>query len=226
MKFIFVIASVFLLPLTAHCQAALENMIFTVGTSTSSGGTPWSYVCWQAQNPESIKGKTFAIYRKVGDANSPALYQRQGLVSLQSNPAVIEPLLERGHHLKDNWNKLEIALTNFFKGLLPANDTSTAAEKLSVVIRGSLNDPGNFKNLVFLGRTFPGSISASVLPTPSRCQLPVYSLTKCGSSIWPMKKTSPLLVVSLSTRPIVRPCQRPARQCRFQISQRTAPPEM
>src|SRR6185369_507511 len=67
----------------------------------------------------------------------------------------IEPLLRRAENLGDDMNKLNQDLQQLFVSLVPSSSISRA-DQLSAVIRGSLNNPDYYQNLLLLARNHAG----------------------------------------------------------------------
>jgi hypothetical protein len=134
----------------------IDNMIYTAGTTTTDAqNRSWAYVLWQATTPQLVRGKSYAVYAKSGDANSPALYQRKAVVRLQTEPALIDALLQRSVNLGENLPLLEERLAHLFQKLAPPAG-ATLADKLSIIIRSALDDPEQFKSLLLISRVHPG----------------------------------------------------------------------
>jgi hypothetical protein len=155
-----------------RAQTGIDRLVIMAGTTTvDTQGRDWAYLVWQATEPESIRSRMFAVYSKPGDANSAALYERQAIVGIQTDPVVIQPLLQRSVHLGQDLVSLEETINNLFEKLMP-DPTLPLAEKLSAVIRGSLENPDHFKNLVLMARVHPavgmclGWAHASLIPGP------------------------------------------------------------
>src|SRR5687767_6068946 len=54
---------------TAIAQDGLNDLVYTVGTTTTDTyGRQWAFLLWQGTSPSLISGQTFAIYAKSGDA--------------------------------------------------------------------------------------------------------------------------------------------------------------
>jgi hypothetical protein len=139
----------------------LEEMIYTVGTTTKDGmGRDWGYILWQGEAPNGVQAKRYAIYAKSGGASSLNAYARQAVVGVQTDPAVIQVLLGRGENLGENVVQLESRIDTLFQAIIP-DPSLSLAEKISAVIRGSLNDANHFNNLIVLARLHP-SISLSL----------------------------------------------------------------
>src|SRR5512138_47018 len=138
--------------LAAHAQNGIGDIVYTVGTvARDSHGRDWAYLLWQATEPVLISNRVFAVYNKPGEATNNAPYTRVSLVSLQTDARVIEPLLERAANLGDDLIKLQQDLQQLFGALMPASALSRA-EQLSAVLRGSLNDPRYYQNVLLLAR--------------------------------------------------------------------------
>jgi hypothetical protein len=138
----------------AVSRAQVENLIYTVGTSIDSSGQTWAYVSWQATDPQVLRGPVLAVYAKPGLPASPGDYVRKSVVTQQTDPAVIQVLLQRSVRLGENLDELEAAVTAAFQDLMPGGNLDLA-HKLSIVIRGSL-DHEHFDNLYLLSRMHPG----------------------------------------------------------------------
>ena len=134
----------------------IGDIVYTVGTVERDGfGRDWAYLLWQATEPSLISNRVFAVYAKPGDASNAAPYVRKSVVMMQTDARVIEPLLRRAENLGDDQNKLQEDLQQLFSNLMPSN-TIARAERLSAVIRGSLNDAKHYQNLLLLARNHAG----------------------------------------------------------------------
>lgn len=142
--------------LSARAQEGLDNLISTAGTTIQdAAGRHWAYLYWQGSSPNLVLGRTYAVYAKPGDASSPAPYQRVSVVSQQTDPRNIEPLLRRAENLGEDPLKLEQDLHSLFEALMPS-PTISRAEKVSAAIRGSLAQEEYFQNLLLTARVHPG----------------------------------------------------------------------
>jgi len=139
-----------------RAQSGVGDIVYTVGTVTrDSFGRDWAYLLWQGTGPGLISNRVFAVYAKPGDATNTAAYTRASIIALQTDARVIEPLLERAQNLGDDLVKLQADLTQLFGNFMPSSAISRA-DQLSAVIRGSLNDPRYYQNLLLLARNHPG----------------------------------------------------------------------
>jgi len=134
--------------------AQVGDMMYTVGATRANGGQQWGYVMWQASSPGVLKNRSFAVYTKAGNADSPNPYVRKGVVFQQLHPTAIEPLLNRAQNLGDDLVKLEDRVTAVFDELMPSS-TLSLAEKLSIVFQATLSSPEHFDNLMNLARLHP-----------------------------------------------------------------------
>lgn len=140
----------------AQAQSGIGDIVYTVGTTArDSHGRDWAYILWQGTEPQLISNRVFAVYSKPGEATNSAPYTRLSLVSLQTDPRVIEPLLERAANLGDDMFKLNEDIQQLFGSFIPPTSV-TRAQQLSAVIRGSLNHPESYQNLLLLARNHPG----------------------------------------------------------------------
>ncbi|HMJ92420.1 MAG TPA: hypothetical protein VK530_21535, partial [Candidatus Acidoferrum sp.] len=140
---------------TALGQEAIGPFISTVGTTVRepATGRDWAYVLWTANTPSLVNGRSHAIYAKAGDANSPSLFTRAAIVSLQTEAVTLTPLLARAAMLGDDTNTLHVDIDALFGKFIPAN--LPLPQKLSAVVRGAIIDERNYGRLVLLARTHP-----------------------------------------------------------------------
>ena len=132
------------------------DFIYTVGTTVrDAAGRDWAYIMWQATQPQLLTNKVFAIYAKSGEATNTASYSRVAIVQTQTDPRVIEPLLERAQFLGDNLNQLQVDLADLFGSFIPPTAISRG-EQLSAVFRGALGDSRHYPNLILLARNHVG----------------------------------------------------------------------
>jgi len=144
-----------LLP-AARSQSGIGSIVYSVGTTIQDlHGTNWAYVLWQGTEPSLVSNRVFAVYSKPGDATNTAPYIRRSLVSVQTDPRVIEPLLERAGSVGDDLTKLDQDVGQLFGSFIPASSV-TRAEQLSAVIRGSLGSATYYQDLLLLARNHPG----------------------------------------------------------------------
>jgi hypothetical protein len=148
-------ALAFLSPLAARAQTGLGEIVYTVGTvARDTHGRDWAYLVWQGADPSLISNRVFAIYAKPGDMTNNAPFTRLSVVSLQTDAAVIEPLIMRAQNIGDDTFKLQQDLLQVFANLAPATAISPA-QQLSAVLRGSLGDPNSYQNILLLARNHP-----------------------------------------------------------------------
>lgn len=137
-----------------HAQI-LEDTVFTLGTVTrDQSNRNWAYVVLQPTEPGLLAQRKLAVYVKAGDATSATPFERQAILTLQTDPAAIAALLQRAANLGDDQAALNSRLSNLFAALIPSG-TPTLAERLSIVIRGSLDKPQHYQKLVQLSRFHP-----------------------------------------------------------------------
>lgn len=135
----------------------LDEVLFSVGTTLldeDGDGEAWSYLLWQAEDLEQLKGRVIAVYSKSGEADSPDAYTYEGTARTRLDPVAIQTLVTRGEQLGDDPVTLESDIDNLFEELVPDGSISLA-EKISAVVDGCLLDPELFENLIFLSRTHP-----------------------------------------------------------------------
>lgn len=128
--------------------------VSTVGTTwRDANNQDWAYLFWIGNEISLIGGRTYAIYGKSGESSSASPYARVGIVSLQTDARVIQPMLARGANIGDNTNNLHVDIDALFgKFVAP---TLPLAEKVSAVLRGAMADEGQLGRLLILARTHP-----------------------------------------------------------------------
>lgn len=133
----------------------LENAVFTLGTTTlDNAGRSWAYLVMEPTEPGLLRDRKIAVYSKPGDPTAAAAYVRQSIFGLETETAVIQALLNRSGYLGDDLGLLTTRVDNLFAAVIPDKSIDLAS-KLSVVIRGAFDQPGQFGNLVLLGRLHP-----------------------------------------------------------------------
>jgi hypothetical protein len=151
--FLLLFAVVAIIGLRADDQ---NRTILTFGTTAiGPGGEHAAYVVWEPIGFHVPPDHAFAIYSKAGESASTEPYVFQGVARIQTSPAVIQNLLTRSVLLGQDLVALESDLMAMFAGIIPV-DTFGLAQKLSVVIRGSLADQRYFDNLMLLSRLHAG----------------------------------------------------------------------
>ncbi len=133
----------------------LEDTVFTLGTVTQDKSLRhWGFLLMQPTRPDLLYQRKLAIYRKAGDAGSSAAYERRAILTMTTDPSLIGALLQRAVNLGDDTNALSARIDNLFAAIVPAGNLSLA-DKLGAVIRGSLDQPQHYNNLIQLGRLHP-----------------------------------------------------------------------
>jgi hypothetical protein len=145
-----------LAPQPARAQSGIGDIIYTVGTTTRDPhGRDWAYILWQGTSPGLTSNRVFAVYLKAGEATNLAPYTRLSLVAQQTDPRVIEPLLERAANVGDDMIKLDQDIEQLFASFIPPASV-TRADQLSGVIRGSVGNATYYQDLLLLARNHPG----------------------------------------------------------------------
>ena len=133
----------------------LEDTVFTLGTVTrDQTNRNWAYLVLQPTDSGLLADRKLAVYVKSGDTTSATPYERQAILTLQTDPLAITALLQRAGSIGEDLAALDGRVSNLFAALIPSG-TPTLAERLSVVIRGSLDKPQHYQKLVQLARFHP-----------------------------------------------------------------------
>jgi len=144
------------LPQATRAQSGIGDIIYTVGTTARDPhGRDWAYILWQGTSPSLTSNRVFAVYIKSGEATNNSPYTRLSLVAQQTDPRVIEPLLERAANVGDDMSKLDQDIQQLFGSFIPPSSV-TRADQLSAVIRGSVGSAVYYQDLLLLARNHPG----------------------------------------------------------------------
>jgi hypothetical protein len=142
-------------PQTASAAEPLANAVFSIGTTTTNAqGAAWAYLLWQPTEPNALAGRKIAVYARPGAADGSGDYQRRTVTQRQTDPLVIQSLLNRAMNLGDDLGVLNMRVDALFAAAVPKASLSLA-EKVSGIIRGAEHDPKLLANLIFLGRLHP-----------------------------------------------------------------------
>ena len=148
------VASLLILPYWVTAQG-FGPVLSTVGTTVEDGsGRDWNYLLWQTDDPVPFSEGQLAVYRKEGPADSANPYTRQAIVQRQVEGPTVASLISRAMNVRDDPVALEGTLDAMFQELMPAGAV-TLSDKVSAAIRGALNDPDQWNNLLLLARTHP-----------------------------------------------------------------------
>lgn len=148
------LTAVLFLPTVAGAQG-FGPVMSTVGTTIEDGaGRDWNYLLWQTDGPLPFPGGHLAIYRKNGPSDSADPYVRQAIVQRQVEGPTIRSLINRSLNLGEDPVALDGTLDAMFQEIMPANAV-TLSDKVSAAVRGALNDPNQWDNLLLLARSHP-----------------------------------------------------------------------
>ncbi|MDB6070618.1 MAG: hypothetical protein JWL81_1789 [Verrucomicrobiales bacterium] len=134
---------------------ALKETLYTAGTVTKNAANQhWAYLSFQIDEPAKLMDRKLAVYVKPGGPASPAAFVRKAVVTVQTEPLILQTLITRAANLGESAAELEFALNEIFGDLVP-DPSLSLAKKLSGVIQGALPDPQQYGSLVLLSRTHP-----------------------------------------------------------------------
>ena len=131
-----------------------ENLVFCSGTVSSHGAEELAYLVWQATDDALLNRRAVAIYAKPGDFAAPGTFSLVGVAEVQTDERTLELLCARAQKVGEDLSSLETSLDSYFQELILTN-TLSLPSKLSSVVRGSLGNPDEFGNLVFMARVHP-----------------------------------------------------------------------
>ena len=142
-------------PSTSRAQTPLSNLVFTVGTTIQKGGTNWSFVLIDSQEPALLAGKRFAIYSKTGTPTNPGPYALRGTLFRHNDAASINALLNQSLVLRDSPDSLSNAL-NVVLHDLPGATNFFLPQKINTAFELADSDPNMLQTLALLERVHPG----------------------------------------------------------------------
>lgn len=144
------------LGLTHPAQADIPagNVLYTVGTTFTSGGQSHVYLLWTPTDDDLLRLRAYSIWSKTGAANSPGEFQPESWIKVQTEPIVIEAALRRAEKLGQDLTKLEAAIDGLFEIFTPGA-TMTRSEKLSMILQGAQQDARLYHDLLVLARLHP-----------------------------------------------------------------------
>ncbi|MCF7676203.1 MAG: hypothetical protein K9M97_12720 [Akkermansiaceae bacterium] len=138
----------------ARADIPAGNVLFTVGTTFTSGGQSHVYLLWTPTDDDLLRLRAFSVWSKAGGANSPAEFQPESWIKVQTEPTVIEAALRRAEKLGQDLTKLEAAIDGLFDIFTPGA-TMTRSEKLSMILQGAQQDARLYHDLLVLARLHP-----------------------------------------------------------------------
>ena len=140
--------------LPARAQV-LEETLFTAGTVTRNASNQhWAFLSFQIDDPVKLRQRKLAVYHKPGAPGAPGAFVRRAVVTVQTDPLILQTLIGRAANLGESPQELGHAIDEIFGPMVP-DPSLSLARKLSAVIQGSLQDPKQYGSLVLLSRTHP-----------------------------------------------------------------------
>ena len=138
-------------------QTPVSNLVFTVGTTIQAGsGGPWlSYLRLGSPQPRVLAGKSFAVYRKLGNPTNNAPFTLRGTIAQQSDPAVIGGLLNQSTGLGQDLSELGQALNTLLHGV-PGITNVALPQKVALAFQVAASDPATAQAVGLLAHMNPG----------------------------------------------------------------------
>ncbi len=143
-----------------------EPMVMTVGTvhnDTPSGDT-WTYLTWEETLDGALDEGPVAVFRKSGEAEAPAPFDRVAVVSWLSDPLTIQSMLNRAPELNDDLARLESNIDEIFGEMLAATDDLPSdgdpaevslAHKVAALLNAAAADAEQRETVRWLARVHP-----------------------------------------------------------------------
>ena len=148
---------------------ALRHALVFAGTTIRTNNQNWAYLLWQAGDDSLLEGRTLALYRKSGDAQTLGLYQLESVITHSWDTRLAESVLKRATNVGDDLTLLASALQSNFRDILPPSNTGLAEQAL-YCIQTALDKPELRGHIGMLARKHPAM--AMLLGTAHVSQLP------------------------------------------------------
>ena len=148
---------------------ALRHALVFAGTTIRTNNQNWAYLLWQAGDDLLLEGRTLALYRKNGDAQTLGLYQLESVITHSWDTRLAESVLKRATNVGDDLTLLASALQSNFRDILPPSNTGLAEQAL-YCIQTALDKPELRGHIGMLARKHPAM--AMLLGTAHVSQLP------------------------------------------------------
>lgn len=164
MKFLFLFLS---LSVLGFCQNT-DPLVYTVGKTLPANEDKafYDYLLWQPGDATATFGRSFAVYRKDGDADAIAPFSKISVQKLQTAPAPILAMLKLGAKFGADHASLPERITALHAEALakplpedaeiPTGITPEVAQKLSQIAGIASDNPEVLQSLLSLGRVHPG----------------------------------------------------------------------
>lgn len=145
-----------------------DPLVYTVGKTYPSQNSKatYDYLLWQPGDAATTFGKTFAVYRKEGDAEAASPFQRISVQKVQTAPAPILAMLKLGSHFDADFKDLPERITVLHAEAMakplapdaeiPETITPAVAQNLAQLIGVASTNPEVLQSLLSLGRVHPG----------------------------------------------------------------------
>jgi hypothetical protein len=184
---------------TARADIPAGNLLYTVGTTFSSGGRSHVYLLWMPTDEDLLRLRAYSVWSKPGAADAPGQYEPEAWIKVQTEPAVIEGALRRAERLGQDLSKLEAAIDGLFEMFKPG-DTMTRSEKLSMILQGAQADAALYHDLLVLARLHPAvSLCLGAAYTGPANGLRTYEVRMAGPDDGPHAPASTRRVVGRVT---------------------------
>ncbi len=144
-----------ILTLSARAQAPLSNLLYAVGTTINSAGQEHSFVVLDAFDGVAARGRSFAVYGKPGTPTNAASFTLRGTMTVQTDPAVINSLLNQSVALGQNLATLNDGIT-FLLHKIPGITNQTLPQKIATGLLAATTDNELNESLHLLGLGNPG----------------------------------------------------------------------
>ncbi|MFT4548413.1 MAG: hypothetical protein ACI9UA_002439 [Pseudoalteromonas tetraodonis] len=140
--------------------------VYTVGNTYVIDGATYAYILWQPGTASTTFGKTFAIYRKDGDATSASPFTKHSVQRVQTAPSAIQAMLKLGGQMDFNAAVVAERINLLYADVTlqpdeiitpaPTEPDLVVAQQLAQVLEIAKNDDKILQRLFFFGRSHPG----------------------------------------------------------------------
>lgn len=134
-------------------KAPEDALLFLAGTTYAEGGNH-AWLLWQAQDTALLQGRTYAIYRKTGDASSGNSFSRVALVQPTRRSAFLDARIDALPSGLANKAGVNETIDGLFGDVMPKVSLSLG-NKMSALLQIASKEKELFNRLYFLSRTEP-----------------------------------------------------------------------
>ncbi len=142
--------------LSASAQTPLSNLVYSVGTTARDNlNQDWSYMLLNADEPQILAGKRFAVYGKPGYPINAGAFTLRGNLVQQTDVATINTKLNQSVALGQNLASLNDALAVVLRNV-PGIASQSLAQKVATGFQLAATDVSISEKMALLAQGNPG----------------------------------------------------------------------